>query len=86
MHKYDPPELMNSATALGEDSIVLETPSKAVTSLTSEEADSPLSVMSETSRRDLDQEFAASAHPMLRTGAIGWGDDSSSDEDDDDLL
>lgn len=77
---------MNSATALGEDSIVFETPSKAVTSLTSEEADSPLSVMSETSRRDLDQEFAASAQPMLRTGAIGWGDDSSSDEDDDDLL
>lgn len=77
---------MNSTATTGDDddlAVVATTPSKATTPV---EADSPLSIMSESSRRDLDQEFAASARPLLRTGAVGWGDDSSDDEDDDDLL
>lgn len=46
---------------------------------------SPISIMSESSRRDLDDEFAATSprRPHLYTGASGWGSDSDTDGDDD---
>ena len=79
LHKYDPPELLNASTT---DSVEYQTPSKAKPCAQS--LDSPISIMSENSRRDLNEEFEASvARPTLITGASGWGDDSSDDEDDD---
>ena len=46
--------------------------------------DSPISIMSDSSRRDLNDDFEATApRPYLITGASNWGDDS---DDDDELL
>lgn len=87
LHKYDPPELLNTSVAPSSsaNSADYQTPRKSTVSPNSNE-DSPLTIMSGTSCRDLDAEFAAaSPRPFLITGASGWGDDSS-DDDDDDLL
>jgi hypothetical protein len=52
--------------------------------------DSPISIMSESSRRDLTEEFEASlaatttittTRPKLITGASNWADDSDEDDD-----
>lgn len=81
LHKYDPPELLNASTT---ESFEYQTPSKAKPCTLTQE-DSPISIMSENSRRDLNEEFEASVtgRPTLITKATGWGDDSSDDEDDD---
>lgn len=85
LHKYDPPELAKATASVStEGSTGYETPCK---STNPKQDDSPISIMSDASRRDLNEEFEAtvSSRPTLVTGATGWGDDSS-DDDDDELL
>ena len=85
LHKYDPPELLNASTAGVGETAEYQTPCKPTNPSKQNNEDSPISVMSEHSRRDLNEEFEASlSRPLLVTGASGWGDDSS--DDDDDLL
>lgn len=79
LHKYDPPELLQK-----DESKEYRTPTKVEESSSPDSQDSPISIMSDASRRDLNEEFEASiSRPTLLTGTCNWADDS---DDDDDLL
>ena len=61
---------------------VYQTPTKSNAPANTQE-DSPISIMSDSSRRALNDDFEASApRPFLITGASNWADDS----DDEDFL
>lgn len=78
----------SSSTKENNDDSVEEfqTPCKPTSNNNATADDSPISIISDTSRRDLNGEFAAaSPRPTLITGASGWGSDSD-DDDVDDLL
>lgn len=89
LHKYDPPEMLDTTSAPSgpDDSVVYQTPCKPSkdesAAVSSGGEDSPISIMSESSRRDLNDVFEASVAPRqyLITGASNWADDSDDDDD-----
>jgi len=91
LHKYDPPGINSviDAQSIGDCSTeeMYQTPCKSnnQNATPANTEDSPISIMSDSSRRDLNNDFEATVpRPYLITGASNWADDS--DDDVDELL